>query len=306
MAASGFTDTHRLFLQAAISRRHMDEVTARDLYQRVSEYDAGEYEEFIGKLNEGLNSVEFEFRRAVDEVTGQPVLSLTNTNGQKIAQVATSYNPTELEFFKHLVDAIVNADDEAFCIGSKAALIESSNLKNKDNKPLTLSKKDAESLLSRFVADQWFLRSSAGAYSLSMRTLLELQTYLKETYPDQIQECTLCMDIITKGQRCQVSACAARLHHHCAQRYFQNRTNKACPTCQSQWTGAMLIGLRDQDPAPSSMSSRRRRRTGASRDQDGADGDMVDDAGDHAEAGPSSAGRRVKREPGLVDNADDA
>ncbi|KAF9970034.1 hypothetical protein BGZ73_007361 [Actinomortierella ambigua] len=314
---SGFTNTHRLFLQAAISRRHMDEATAKDLYKRVceathgmslfNEYDADNYDEFIDKLNEGLNSVEFEFRRAVDEVTGQPVISLTNTNGQKIAQVATSYNPTELEYFKHLLDAIVNADDDAFCIGSKAALIESSNLKNKDNKPLVLTKKEAEALLARFVADQWFLRSSAGAYSLSMRTLLELQTFLKETYPNQIQECTLCMDIITKGQRCQVSACAARLHHHCAQRYFQNRTNKTCPTCQSQWTGNMLIGIGDTDQAPSSVSTRRRRQTTA-RDQDGdVEGEAVEeyegDGGDRAEAGPSNGSRRVKMEPGLVDDA---
>ncbi|KAG0230948.1 hypothetical protein BGW42_000599 [Actinomortierella wolfii] len=297
MAVSGFTDTHRLFLQAAISRRHMSEATAKDVYQRVcqatqgmtlkSEYNPDDYDDFIDTLNEGLNSVEFEFRRAIDEVTGQPVLSLTNTNGQKIAQVATSYNPTELEYFKHLVDAIVNADDEAYCIGSKAALIEAGNLVNKENKVLTLSKKDAEALLNRFVADQWFIRSSAGAYSLSMRSLLELQTFLKETYPDQIQECTLCMDIITKGQRCQVGACAARLHHHCAERYFKNRTNKVCPTCHSQWTGTVLIGRRDQDAAPSSAPSRRRRRTG------GQDND------DDAEDGANESGY-IKREPGAM------
>ena len=51
------------------------------------------------------------------------------------------------------------ADDEMFCISSTAALHEAGKLKNKENKSVALSKKDAESLLDRFVADQWFIQS---------------------------------------------------------------------------------------------------------------------------------------------------
>ncbi|KAG0358579.1 hypothetical protein BG005_002135 [Podila minutissima] len=262
MTTSGFKDTHRLFLQAAISRRIMTEVAAQDLYSQVcqatqEQYNEDDFSDFIGQLNEGLNSVEFEFRRSQDETNGDPIIALTNTNGQKIAQVATSYSPTELEYFKHLLDAIVMADDEAYCISSTAALNESGKLKNKENKPLTLSKKDADALLDRYIKDRWLIKSKSGALSLSMRSLLELQTYLKETYGNQMQECTLCMEIITKGQRCTTSACAARLHHHCARTYFQNMNNPSCPTCNGPWTGKFLIGLSDNTTAPSSISRRR-------------------------------------------------
>ncbi|KAF9360234.1 hypothetical protein BGX34_007887, partial [Mortierella sp. NVP85] len=253
--ASGFTNTHRLFLQAAISRRLMTEVTALDLYSQVcnatnERFNKDDFQNFVARLNEGLNSVELEFRSSKDEISGLVVIALTNTNGHKIAQVATGYSPTELEYFKHLLDAIVTADDEAYCISSTAALHEAGRLKNKENKSISITKRDAEALLDRFVADKWFIRSTAGAYSLSMRSLLELQTYLKETYGDQIQECVFCMEIITKGQRCSVAACSTRSHHHCATPYFQNMNNPVCPTCKSPWSSQVLIGLSDRTSAP--------------------------------------------------------
>ncbi|KAG9325353.1 hypothetical protein KVV02_004128 [Mortierella alpina] len=280
---SGFTNLHRLFLQAAISRRLMTEATALDLYSQVCNlteepFDQDNFSDLITQMNEGLNSVELEFRRSQDEVTGAPIIALTNTNGQKIAQVATAYSPTELEYFKHLLDAIIMADDEAYCISSTAALHEAGNLKNAESKTVTLTKRDAEVLLDRFVADKWFIRSGAGAYSLSMRALLELQTYLKETYEDQMQECTLCMETITKGQRCQVAACAARLHHHCASQYFKNMNNKVCPTCHTNWSEKILIGLSDRTSAPSKVRRRRRQRktNGAGGEADG-DGEAADE-----------------------------
>ncbi|KAG0261211.1 hypothetical protein BG011_001252 [Mortierella polycephala] len=250
MATSGFTNTHRLFLQAAISKRLMTEATALDLYSQDN------FSDFVGQLNEGLNSVELEFRRAQDEVSGAFVMAL--------------------------FDAIVMADDEAFCISSTAALHEAGKLKNKENKPLALSKKDAESLLDRFVKDQWLIRSAAGAYSLSMRSLLELQTYLKETYDDQIQECTLCMEIVTKGQRCVVAACSCRLHNHCAGTYFGNMNKPVCPTCSSAWTGRTLIGLSDRTAAPSTVRRRRRRREDGGAEV-GEDGGQDENGGDEEE-----------------------
>lgn len=51
------------------------------------------------------------------------------------------------------------SDDEMFCISSTAALHEAGKLKNKENKAVVLTKKDAETLLDRFVADQWFIQS---------------------------------------------------------------------------------------------------------------------------------------------------
>jgi hypothetical protein len=39
-----------------------------------------------------------------------------------------------------------------------------------------------------------------GRYSLSTRALLELLAYLKTTYPEEILECTICMEVINDLQ----------------------------------------------------------------------------------------------------------
>ncbi|KAF9908694.1 hypothetical protein EC991_009622 [Linnemannia zychae] len=256
MTSPEYTDTHRLFLQAVISRRFMKEGVALKLYSHALPFDQDDFSDFVDKVNGALNNVELEIRRTKDEATGEEVLALTNTNEQKIAQVATGYTPLELEYFKHLMDAIVMADDELYCISSTAAVNEASKLKNKDNKSLQLTKSGAEELLSRFVQDMWFIKSKKGALSLSTRTLLELQTFLKEGYEEQMKECTLCLEILTKGQRCNVAACAARLHHHCAKEYFQNMNNPICPTCRSPWDGKTLVGLAPNAEAPHTIRRR--------------------------------------------------
>ncbi|KAG0378353.1 hypothetical protein BGX24_004085 [Mortierella sp. AD032] len=256
MTTADYTDTHRLFLQAVISRRFMKEDTAKELFSKSLPFDQDDFTEFVNTVNQSLNSVELEIRRTQDEATGDDVLALTNTNEQKIAQVATGYTPLELEYFKHLLDAIVMADDELYCISSTAAVNEASKLKNKDNRSLQLTKSGAEELLTRFVQDMWLIKSETGALSLSTRTLLELQTFLKEGYEEQMQECTLCLEILTKGQRCNVAACAARLHHHCAKTYYENMNNPLCPTCRSPWDGKVLIGLAPNAEAP--LNIRRR------------------------------------------------
>lgn len=77
---------------------------------------------------------------------------------------------------------------------------------------ITITKAQAEVVLASFVAKGWLLKSKSvnrftcknhtlilycrrGRYSLSTRALLELIPYLKSSYPDDILECTICMDV---------------------------------------------------------------------------------------------------------------
>lgn len=39
-----------------------------------------------------------------------------------------------------------------------------------------------------------------GRYSLSQRALTELQQYLRNAYPDQILDCTICFEVSFLGQ----------------------------------------------------------------------------------------------------------
>lgn len=102
------------------------------------------------------------------------------------------------------------APRESFSVSSLAALRELSAIKPKSN----MTKTQAEVVLSSFVAKGWLLKSKfvapclvlscsmirssfrRGRYSLSTRSLLELLPYLKSTYPEEIVECTICMEVI--------------------------------------------------------------------------------------------------------------
>lgn len=44
----------------------------------IEQYSEDDFADFIGELNEGLNSVEFEFRRSQDETNGDPIIALVS------------------------------------------------------------------------------------------------------------------------------------------------------------------------------------------------------------------------------------
>ncbi|CAG8450490.1 6717_t:CDS:2 [Diversispora eburnea] len=237
---SSYANSHRLFLQASMSERFFPETKAIEMYRKA--YLANNvrrptetFQEFMASINQKLNSIDMEFRKSHDETDGTPVWALVNTNGDEISKLVTEYTAVEISYFKHLIELIVTADYEEFSVSSITALREASKLKT------TITKSAAESLLQKFVEDKWLILSKNGKYSLSQRAILELQVYLKETYEDNLIECTLCYDIITKGQRCDVQQCKSRFHHHCSRNYFASQTEKVCPSCKIAWKESNVI-----------------------------------------------------------------
>ncbi|CAG8551110.1 3515_t:CDS:2 [Acaulospora colombiana] len=214
-----------------MSERFFPETKAIEMYRKACEANDVRnpevFQEFMVTINLKLNTVDLEFRKSHDEIDGKAVWALVNTNGDEVAKLATEYSPVEIAYFKHLIELIVTADDEAFSISSITALKEASKLK------ATITKNTAENLLQRFVDDKWLILSPGGRYSLSQRTILELQVYLKEEFEENLIECTLCYDIVTQGQR-----------------------EKICPTCKIPWKESNEIG----EPRSKSGATRSRRR----------------------------------------------
>ncbi|RUO96053.1 Nse1 non-SMC component of SMC5-6 complex-domain-containing protein [Jimgerdemannia flammicorona] len=264
-----YTDAHRLFLQALISHRILKEEYAIQLYRNCcnltgEEVDDERFLDFIATLNDSVGQFDMEIRKMHDETTGEPNWALVNTNGDEIAQLATEYTASEIAYFKRLIDLIVRADDDAFSVTSIVALREASKLKT----PIT--KSAAEALLDKFVDDRWLIKARNGRYSMDIRCLLELQGYLRGEYEDEILECTLCLDILTKGQRCDVQNCSARLHHHCARNYFGPHRGEetVCMTCKTTWYAKNVVGDDGQASVAGGGVSRRRGRAVLKKEKD--------------------------------------
>ncbi|KAG6880552.1 hypothetical protein C0993_005816, partial [Termitomyces sp. T159_Od127] len=98
------------------------------------------------------------------------------------------------------------APRRAYSVSSTVALREVSAIRPKMN----MTKSQAEAVLGSFVAKGWLAKSKydtllfpsktqadttrRGRYSLSTRSLLELSPYLKTTYPEELVECTICLE----------------------------------------------------------------------------------------------------------------
>ncbi|KAJ6496618.1 Nse1 non-SMC component of SMC5-6 complex-domain-containing protein [Mycena vitilis] len=242
--AASAKDVQRLFLQAVLSRgvlsgklaqtlwaKSKDAVMAADENLDIPHSDAREeWDAFVAKVNEALDPLDLEFRHSQEETMhGREMYAIVNRKGDEVAQMATDYTPGEIAFFKAIVEQIMLAPRESFSMSSLAALREISALKPKSN----MSKTQAEVVLGSFVAKGWLLKSKRGRYSLSTRTLLELEPYLKSTYPEEIIECVICSEIMTKGVACPTANCKVRIHYHCYTKWMVR--NHQCTTCKSDW-----------------------------------------------------------------------
>ncbi|TFK42659.1 Nse1 non-SMC component of SMC5-6 complex-domain-containing protein [Crucibulum laeve] len=234
-------DVERLFLQSVLSRGMVSKKLAQTLWERsIAAVKAANdalniphprpedgWNNFLSKVNKSLDKLDLEFRHLHDETSGKEMYALVNRKGDDIAQVATDYTPAEIAFFKAIVEQIMMAPREAFSVSSLGALRELNAIKS------SMSKTQAEIVLASFVSRDWLLKSKRGRYSLSTRSLLELLPYLKSTYPDELLECTICMEVVTRGVACYTNNCKTRMHNHCFANF--RRRHSACPSCSKEW-----------------------------------------------------------------------
>ncbi|KAG2176675.1 hypothetical protein INT44_007339 [Umbelopsis vinacea] len=237
-----YNGTHRLFMQSMLSHRILKESQAEVIYEKICDMlnvEKADFGDLVAVINKEISDVDLALRRTVDEYDSSAIIALVNTRGDEVAQLATTYSANEIGFFKRVLELIVTADDEAFSLSSMAAIREGPKLKP------ALSQRETEELLNKLVADKWLMRRRDGYYVLHMRSIIELQNYLKETFENEIHECLMCMEIVTVGERCSQGRCEVRLHSHCAAGYFPEQDNGSeikCPTCGTTWARDSTIG----------------------------------------------------------------
>jgi len=183
------------------------------------------------------------------------------------------------------------APNSSYSISSLAALREVNALTS------PMSKTQAESVLASLVAKGWLLKSKKGRYSLSPRSLLELQPYLKSTYPDEVLDCTICFEILTRGHACPRGNCRVRMHGACYEAY--RRSNGKCPACNEDWgrVGNDRVVPVGEAAAPKDDWPRRTRRSATTESDKDAEGDEEEDVPvpDRAETSQAPARRNQPR-----------
>ncbi|KAH0583962.1 hypothetical protein H2248_009545 [Termitomyces sp. 'cryptogamus'] len=313
MASVSSDDVQRVFIQAILSRAIVSRNLAQILWEKsIDAVNAAKpelelrlptgrdaWDEFVTKINRSLDSLDLEFRHLHDENSGTQMYALVNRKGDEIAQMATEYTAAEIAFFKAIVELIMLAPRHSFSVSSTAALREVSAIRPKTN----MSKSQAEAVLGSFVAQKWLTKSKRGRYSLSTRSLLELSPYLKTTYPEELIECTICLEIITRGVACLRENCKTWMHRHCFTN-FRRRQN-SCPTCRIDWpenhTDKAFVPIGEGAAREGDDAKRWSRNAASDDDEDDDDDDDDEDEPDNtqsqsqSQSQPQPKARRAQR-----------
>lgn len=184
--------------------------------------------EFIRTINFSIQPLHLEIKKGICETSSTHFYCLIS-NGVENAttRLATDYSINDLEFFKKLIENIVQSDSGS--LGSRSALNIVERLEKK------MSKSEAEGLLGRLQDEQWIVMKE-GNILLAVRSILELNQYILQLYPDAVKICNICSLICLNGSSCL--ECGVRIHHHCARRLYHNKDNPTCPDqdCGAPWS----------------------------------------------------------------------
>ncbi|KAM6155342.1 non-structural maintenance of chromosomes element 1 homolog [Rhynchocyon petersi] len=224
------TDVHRRFLQLLLTHGVLEEQEMKRLQThcyKVHDRNAPveKLEDFINHINSVLESLYIEIKRGVTEDDGRPVYALVNLATTPVSKMASDFAENELDLFRKALELII--DSESGFASSTNILNLVDQLQGKKMK-----KKDAEQVLQKFVQNKW-LSEKEGEFTLHVRAILEMEQYIRETYPDSVKMCNICHGLLIQGQSCET--CGIRMHLYCVAKYFQSSSEPHCPHCNDYW-----------------------------------------------------------------------
>ena len=317
-----YDDGNRAFLQAFMARGTLTLKQARPILAAIFTEQEGEatdprqvteedFESYVSAASAAVSPFDLEIRSTVHQVRGERVYALVNTTSDPMAQMATLHSAEEIAFVKRVIDAMFEKYNsrrmEAMCLdGMQANKFRSPPQRNPADEDVGeqqqeeendgdtqqaatqrpalkgLRPSEAEAMMRSMVEEGWFERSAEGLYSLSPRALMELRSWLVESYNDpdaedgewqRVKFCAACKEVVTAGQRCAQVDCNVRLHDMCTDAFWRTRRETKCPACRRDWDGRHFVGERAITETEAYKRGRRRSgRGGASSSGTGGGG----------------------------------
>jgi len=227
----GVLDAHDLFGDR--NRNPQDEPSLFiKILQEYSEYDFDprnrkELNKYVSsvvtKINQEIRPLGMEIRRGMDERNGKFAFILINRiSSEQTVSAFSDYSPLELEYFKAILAAIF--EEESRTLSERCCL----NLTTRLSKKMTME--EGERFLERMIADNW-LEKKRGQILLHVRTIHEMEPYLKDTF--QLDECQLCKIVVISKKNQECASCGAQAHWCC----ISKLPRRVCPKedCRSPW-----------------------------------------------------------------------
>jgi hypothetical protein len=227
------------------------------------EVTQADFDSYISAAADAISPFDYEIRSTQHQISKERIYALVNSVSDPLTQMATTHSTEEILYLKRLLDAMFETYNtrrrEVMAVTSMQALEakvrkgggrQSTGEASTQSADKGLTTAEAEQTLEKLVREKWLDRSKAGFYRLSPRGLMELRSWLVDTYNDsddpeewqRIKFCEACKEIVTIGQRCADLDCNVRLHTICETAYWNSRPSKKCPKCDTAWDGEHHVG----------------------------------------------------------------
>lgn len=223
-----------------------------------------DFDVYVRLANEAISPLDYEILSMQHQINKERIWALVNSVSDPITQMATTRTSEEIFYIKRFLDAMFETNNtkrrEIMAVSGMQAQEQSIRKGARQNEDEAstqavdkgLTGDQVEKLLSRLTNEKWLDKSREGFFKLAPRALMELRSWLIDTYnePDEPNEwqrikfCVACKEIITVGQRCADLDCHIRLHTVCEDAYWRANPNKTCPKCKTAWDGKHLVGQR--------------------------------------------------------------
>ncbi|KAI0860604.1 Nse1 non-SMC component of SMC5-6 complex-domain-containing protein [Xylaria cubensis] len=291
-----YNDANRAFLQAFLARGTMTFKESQPVLAAIFTAQEGQiveseqitqedFDSYVSAASAAISPFDLEIRSTMHQLRKERVYAVVNTTSDPMTQLATLHSADEIAFVKRVIDAMFERYNtprmEALCLDEMQAnklrvpprpeenedepMME--NGEGQSQAPKGLKSSEVESVMRSMVDEGWFERSRDGFYYLSARALLELRSWLLDSYNDpdaeegewqRVKFCEACKDVVTIGQRCSERDCLVRLHDNCAEAFFRTRRQRGCPKCSKEWTGRHFVGERAVTETEAYQRGRRR------------------------------------------------
>ncbi|KAJ6111523.1 hypothetical protein N7523_007584 [Penicillium sp. IBT 18751x] len=277
MARSSMTfDEAQPVLAAIISAHEGRTVDTEDITQEL-------FSSYISSANSAISPFNFEIRSSLRQLardanqettegSTERVYALVNVHVDALTQLATTYTPDEIAFVKRVLDFMFDTNNTKIVEGMVITPIQATQLakvssadanrrrstnaepqQNQGGAAQSLTMTQAETMMQNLLVEGWLEKSPKNYFSLTPRALMELRSWLSDTYNyvkesgrkvERIKFCAACRDIVTAGQRCGDRDCPGRLHDHCMRNFFRVQQAEKCPVCKEEWPGDKFVGER--------------------------------------------------------------
>ncbi|KAI2629458.1 Nse1 non-SMC component of SMC5-6 complex-domain-containing protein [Xylaria nigripes] len=291
-----YNDGNRAFLQAFLARGTLTFKEAQHILAAIFTTQDGDrteadqitqedFDSYVSAASAAISPFDLEIRSAMHQLRRDRIYAVVNTTSDPLTQLATLHSPDEIAFVKRVIDAMFEKYNtprmEALCLDEMQAnklripsRPDDEDLDVDDGETQTqtpaakgLKSSEVEVVMRSMVDEGWFDRSADGFYYLSVRALLELRSWLIESYNDpdadanewqRVKFCEACKDMVTIGQRCPERDCLVRLHDNCSEAFFRTHRQNKCPKCNTDWTGKHFVGERAVTESAAYRRGRRR------------------------------------------------